>query len=259
MIEFYKYEGAGNDFILIDNRDHIFQATPEKVEDMCDRHFGIGADGLILLENAEGYDFRMVYFNSDGHESTMCGNGGRCIVKFAYDLDLIGINTSFVAIDGPHQAEVLGESKISLEMIDVVEVEQVGSDYFLDTGSPHYVRKVPDVGGMDLVRSARSIRYNERFQQEGTNVNFFEPLEDRLMIRTYERGVEDETLACGTGITAVALVAELTGQNTHEGHSHLVARGGTLEVYYDREGNEFNNIRLVGPAKYVFKGEWPSE
>ncbi len=256
-MEFYKYEGAGNDFILIDNREHNFTATPEKVEDLCDRHFGIGADGLILLEDVDGYDFRMVYFNSDGHESTMCGNGGRCIVQFAYHQDLIGINTTFWATDGSHEAEVLGESKISLQMIDVAEVEQVGEDFFLNTGSPHYVRRVPDVGGMDLVRSARSIRYNERFQQDGTNVNFFEPLNDRLMIRTYERGVEDETLACGTGITAVALVAELTGQSTHQGHSHLVARGGNLEVYYDREGKHFKNIRLVGPARFVFKGEWP--
>ena len=261
MMEFYKYQGAGNDFVMIDNRSGELELgknlDTEIINRICDRNFGVGADGLILLENDTDADFKMVYFNSDGNESTMCGNGGRCIVAFAKFLTVFEDEVcNFRAIDGMHNAKLNG-GWVELQMIDVIEIEQIGNDYFLDTGSPHYVSFRENVNDLDLVIEGRKIRNNDRFKAEGTNVNFVETHQDILEVRTYERGVENETLACGTGVTAVALVAEIQGKNTKPNASRMKAMGGDLEVSYiknaDRAG--FTNIWLKGPAEQVFKGE----
>jgi diaminopimelate epimerase len=253
-IEFHKYQGTGNDFILIDNRQNLLSLTSEQILQLCDRRFGIGADGLMLLENEDGYDFKMVYFNSDGNQSSMCGNGGRCITAFAKQLGIIVDQARFLAIDGPHLALVQGEL-ISLKMQDVNHME-LGKDYFfLNTGSPHYVKLVNDLEHVDVNTEGSKIRYNERFREEGTNVNFVERLEDEVFVRTYERGVEDETFSCGTGVTAAALVAAVNGISTGKNGCAIKTLGGKLEVSFEKvlEQN-FYNIWLKGPAQFVFKG-----
>lgn len=258
-LEFYKYQGAGNDFVIIDDRSESFdRSNTALVAALCDRRFGIGADGLMLLRNKEGFDFEMVYYNSDGSESSMCGNGGRCLVAFAYHQGIVGEQCHFIAVDGPHDAEMIdwnGHQWVSLKMIDVEEVEQ-GTDYvYMNTGSPHYVKMSADLEGMDLVSEAKAIRYNDRFKAVGTNVNFIELEGDCLNIRTYERGVEDETLACGTGVTAAVLSAHATG-NIQSNALNVKARGGDLKVLFESDGKGYKNIWLQGPAERVFKGEW---
>lgn len=254
LIDFYKYQGTGNDFIMIDNRKSLITLTNEQVAFMCHRRFGIGADGLILLELEPGIDFKMVYFNSDGKRSSMCGNGGRCITAFARDLGLITDKARFLAVDGMHESTIMNEN-VALKMQDVKQIES-GTDYFfLDTGSPHYVKLVQDVEGMDVYNEGKKIRYNERFSEEGTNVNFIEKHDDELFVRTYERGVEDETFSCGTGVTAAALVAAVKGISTGKNNCLVKTRGGTLEVTFEKvlEQN-FYNIWLKGGAMMVYKG-----
>jgi diaminopimelate epimerase len=255
QLNFYKYQGTGNDFILIDNRDHSISLSTEQIRFMCDRRFGIGADGLMLLELEPGFDFKMVYFNSDGNQSSMCGNGGRCITAFAHHLGLISGKCRFLAIDGPHEALILENNIISLKMQDVKEVEINGDHYYLNTGSPHYVKTVDDVEHFDVVTEGKKIRYNDRFKEEGTNVNFIEKTDDGIFVRTYERGVEDETYSCGTGVTAAALVAGLHGMLSTKNSCHVKTLGGELEVKFDKvlEKN-FYNIWLQGPALKVFSG-----
>jgi diaminopimelate epimerase len=255
QIDFYKYQGTGNDFILIDNRVHPISLTTEQVKYACDRRFGVGADGLMLLETEPGYDFKMVYYNSDGNQSSMCGNGGRCIAAFARQLGVIGNRARFLAVDGPHEAVIEEDGIVSLKMQDVKQVEN-GSDYFyLDTGSPHYVKFVSGVEEFDVVGEGRKIRNSERFAEAGTNVNFIEKKEDALFVRTYERGVEDETFSCGTGVTAAALVAALNGIANSKNHCQVSTLGGRLEVSFEKvlESN-FYNIWLKGPAQMVFRG-----
>ncbi|TNE81805.1 MAG: diaminopimelate epimerase [Bacteroidetes bacterium] len=255
-LRFYKYQGTGNDFILIDNRNELLpRSNPELYGAWCDRRFGIGADGLILLQNKEGYDFEMVYFNSDGRESTMCGNGGRCIVQFAHDRGLIEDETRFLAVDGPHDARI-EKGIVSLHMQDVQGVESIGADFYLNTGSPHYVQFTnSDVGSIDLTTVAKSIRYNDRFAKEGTNVNLVEAKDHCLEVRTYERGVEDETYSCGTGVTAVALVNHICSENGSYRQA-IHTPGGDLAVSLTKTGEgSFSDVWLHGPATFVFEGE----
>ena len=257
-ITFFKYQGAGNDFIIIDDRsEHFDRSNTNLVAKICDRRFGIGADGLMLLRNKEGFDFEMVYYNADGHEGSMCGNGGRCIVAFAESIGIVGDKCLFVAVDGPHEAEMLYQDEkkwVSLKMIDVPNIEKGIGYVFMDTGSPHYVSfNSNNLDNMDLVEEARKVRYNERYSKDGTNVNFIDINENVLKIRTYERGVEDETLACGTGVTAAVLTAHITG-NVKGNAIEVKAKGGDLKVLFERVGNGYENIWLQGPAEFVFKG-----
>lgn len=255
LLDFFKYQGTGNDFILLDNREGKIDLLTEEVAALCHRRTGIGADGLMLLETATGYDFKMVYYNSDGQISSMCGNGGRCIASFAQRLGL-GKNGifNFLAVDGPHEAVVKG-SHVELRMQDVKRLEKGEGFYFLNTGSPHYVKFVKDLANLDVVAEGRAIRNSEAFRAEGTNVNFIESVGEEIKIRTYERGVEDETWSCGTGVTAAALVAAVTGTSTGRNSCVLQTAGGALEVSFERvlEQN-FYNIWLKGPALAVFSG-----
>lgn len=252
-ISFYKYQGTGNDFVMVDNRKHTFPAQDtDLVKHLCDRRIGIGADGLILLQDHPDYDFEMVYYNADGRVGSMCGNGARCTVRFAKQLGVIEDVACFLAADGEHQASV-ERDLIQLKMNDVPQVEQIGRDFYLNTGSPHYVRFVEDVEALDVYAAGRDVRYNERFVAEGTNVNFVQKLsEGEIFVRTYERGVEDETLSCGTGVTACALVAHLQGMQSP---IKVKVLGGELEVAFERtEEGLFKHIYLIGPARQVFTG-----
>jgi len=255
-ITFFKYQGTGNDFIIIDNRDLKFNRENNSlVAKLCDRRFGIGADGLMLLQTKTGYDFEMVYYNSDGNESSMCGNGGRCIVEFARGLGLVNDVAHFVAIDGEHEA-IVKPGFISLKMNDVKEVE-LNKDYcFLNTGSPHYVAFIDDVATYDVAGEGKKIRNNNRFKSEGTNVNFIEKLHDDLFVRTYERGVEAETYSCGTGVTAAALIAAIKNISTTKDYCDIKTLGGNLKVKFKKHAdNSFTDIWLEGSAVFVFKGE----
>ena len=252
MIKFYKYQGTGNDFIMIDNRNRSFPKNDvDLVKKMCDRRFGIGADGLILLENHESLDFQMVYYNSDGNESTMCGNGGRCIAAFAHFLNVLENKAKFNAIDGFHEAEING-NVVKLKMIDIPEIAKIDADYQLNTGSPHFVRYVDDVQNLDVYKNGYEIRNSEPYKKEGINVNFVSKISDNeVFVRTYERGVEDETYSCGTGVTASCLtfMNEFGG-----GEVSVKTLGGNLKVYAEKYEAGFRNIWLEGPAEYVFEG-----
>jgi diaminopimelate epimerase len=256
MTKFHKYQGTGNDFILIDNRSLSFTKSAEEIERLCHRRFGIGADGLILLENEEGYDFRMVYFNADGNEGSMCGNGGRCIVRFAHDLEIINESTSFIATDGPHEA-TLDAELIKLKMMNVTGITEMEQDSFLNTGSPHLVREVSDLREFEVKQNGSEIRFSEYWRVKGgVNVNFTSYLPDnKLHVRTYERGVEDETYSCGTGVTAAAIHAVLRGG--FKVPVNIKTLGGELFVSFEipNEGAEITDIYLSGPAKRVFTGE----
>jgi diaminopimelate epimerase len=255
-ITFFKYHGAGNDFVIIDNRDLEFpyKEVPEQIEKICDRHFGVGADGLILIEHKTGFDFEMVYYNADGYLGSMCGNGGRCAVAFTHFLGMIKSNGRFLAADGPHQAEVIRPDWVRLQMRDISEVEKGGSYYFLDTGSPHYVQFVDQMDRLDVVTEGRKVRYNDRFKEKGTNVNFVEAQNQGIKIATYERGVEDETLACGTGITAAAIAYYLHLETKPETPIAVQAKGGQLSVEFTPHHGQFTEVWLNGPAEQVFKG-----
>jgi diaminopimelate epimerase len=253
---FYKYHGAGNDFIIIDNRENKIELVKEQIRNMCDRHFGIGADGLMLLINKTGYDFEMQYYNADGNIGSMCGNGGRCIVQFFYERIMQKPEYVFSAVDGDHEASIENNGWIDLKMKDVDAVEVTSfSDYILDTGSPHYVKPVGDVWNVDVVKEGREIRYNRRFTAHGINVNFVELNEDEsISVRTYERGVEDETLSCGTGVTASALM--FAHNDNGFNRVNVKTPGGHLAVEFEKKREfVFENIWLCGPATFVFKGE----
>jgi diaminopimelate epimerase len=254
-MKFYKYQGAGNDFVVIDDRTNTFPVSQKYIADLCHRRFGVGADGLMLLQADEHYDFRMVYFNADGTEGSMCGNGGRCLVRFAHDLGIIDSHTTFIAVDGEHEARV-NEDTISLKMIDISSIEKTAQYDFMNTGSPHYVTYVEDLQNTDVYHQGKAIRYGEPFvSRGGTNVNFVEVLgQNTLSVRTYERGVEDETYACGTGVTACALSANLRyGFNDFV---NVKVMGGNLRIEFSKVGEDaYENIFLIGPAVKVFEAE----
>lgn len=259
LLPFFKYQGTGNDFVIIDNRQAVFKNyTSLVIEKICDRKFGIGADGLMLLQNHQAYDFEMVYFNSDGKESSMCGNGGRCISAFAYSLGVIKSEGTFWAVDGEHEVKIHNKGNnfsVALKMIDVPEIEINPDYYFLNTGSPHYVKFEESIDKMNVFEEGKAIRFNNRFKKAGTNVNFVEAKNGSLFVRTYERGVEAETLSCGTGVTAAAISASVKEKNSREFYD-IHTKGGDLRIYL--QGNEntgFHDIWLEGPAEFVFKGE----
>lgn len=257
-IPFYKYQGAGNDFIMIDQRERqwIKREDQALVEHLCHRRFGIGADGLILLQNHPNFDFEMIYFNADGREGSMCGNGGRCTVAFAQQLGVIGASCHFLAVDGPHDAIMNKADWVELKMIDVTHVEEGNNFYFLNTGSPHYVSFVEEVDKIDVVQAGRAIRYNERFRTAGTNVNFTQITDNGLHIATYERGVEDETLACGTGVTAAALAYHLKKGAANGAYEvPIKVKGGEMAIRFTATEHGFTDVWLCGPAKLVFAGQ----
>lgn len=253
-LNFYKYQGAGNDFVLLDNRNDALNLSTSQIAWLCNRHFGIGADGLMLLQNCAHADFEMVYFNSDGQESTMCGNGGRCIAAFAHHIGASGKEMHFKAIDGMHIATIKEDNNVDLHMQDVTDIEE-GEDFaILNTGSPHFVQWVKDVEQIDAFTEGRRIRNRDAFQPKGINVNFVARQGEAIAIRTYERGVEDETLACGTGVTAAAIVS--VGQQTGKFKVTVKAMGGTLWVSFEKtDAHNARNIVLTGRADFVFSGQ----
>lgn len=255
-LAFSKYQGTGNDFIIIDNRDLSFSKDDTKlINHLCDRKFGIGADGLILLENHHSTDFLMVYYNADGRQSSMCGNGGRCIVAFAKALKIIDSTTTFTAIDGDHEAQVDGDM-IRLKMQDVTSIEDHQAHTFLNTGSPHHIQLIENLDTLDVKTRGSELRYSKLYGSAGSNINFVQQKGANLFqVRTYERGVEDETLSCGTGVTAVAIAAHYQGW-TDMTAVDLEVEGGKLAVSFRKNDNGYDNIFLVGPAQLVFKGTW---
>ena len=258
-IHFYKYQATGNDFVIIDNREGKLSFTKEQIEKICDRRFGVGADGLMLIEKHPSLNFNLEYYNSDGSQS-LCGNGSRAAVEFASKLGLMNGKAIFNAYDGPHDAEILPGNVIRIKMADVREVKTIGEDYFIHTGSPHYIRFVKDLQNYPVFEEGQKIRYGDEFKPGGTNVNFVEVTGDSIFVRTYERGVEDETLSCGTGVTAAALAASLKGFSSPVKVNVL---GGNLSVEFKPTKNQpaasqsviFQDIFLVGPAKMVFEGD----
>ncbi len=254
MIKFYKYQATGNDFILIDNRNNKLNAVnKEFVKKLCDRRFGIGADGLMLLQNTDKADFEMVYFNSDGSGATMCGNGGRCIVAFAKKIELIGNNTKFVASDGMHLAKIDEAANVHLKMHDVSEVQINDKFVFLNTGSPHHVCFPSNIKNVDVYNEGRKIRYSEKYKDGGTNVNFVNIQNNNIEVKTYERGVENETLSCGTGVVASAISANLRTKQAYT-KFNVNTKGGKLQVIFDKNETVFSNIWLIGAADFVFEG-----
>jgi len=252
-IAFYKYQGTGNDFVMIDNREgNLPPVSTKLVQTLCDRKFGVGADGFIVLENHPTLDFTMHYWNADGSQS-FCGNGSRCAVAFAKRLGVIEQHAHFLSTDGEHEAEVLHNGWVSLHMHDVNEVEK-GEDYlFINTGSPHYIQTVSNTEEVDVVAAGQAVRYNDRFKGEGTNVNFLERGANEIRVRTYERGVEDETLSCGTGVTACAIAAHQLGWLDNDTCS-VTTQGGQLRIRLKEVDGGYQHIRLEGPATFVFSG-----
>ena len=255
-INFFKYQGAGNDFILIDHTmSPLKMIDNELIKQLCDRRFGIGADGLMFITKHEIYDFEMHYFNADGKIGSMCGNGGRCIVAFAKHLGMANRETNFLAVDGPHYARISDNGEwVDLQMIDVETITNDGDAFVLNTGSPHYVALQNNLKNFDVFTEGKKIRYNNIYSDKGINVNFVEDKGDHLFVRTYERGVEDETYACGTGVTAVAMA--IAKHKNQIGHikTDVKVLGGDIKIEFDYDGVNFTNVFLCGPAKLVFEG-----
>lgn len=252
-VTFNKYQGAGNDFIMIDNRQGIIDPGDSVlINRLCDRRFAIGADGLILVCEYDGLDYEMKYFNADGKIGSMCGNGGRCTAHFALKLRIAGNKQKFLAFDGPHEAQVENDI-VRLQMADVKGFKIVDGNFFINTGSPHYILFTDDVDSLDVYEEGKKIRWSEKFAPGGTNVNFVKIADNGLIIRTFERGVEDETLACGTGVTASAIAAALKG-HFDTSVINVRARGGDLKVEFKINNDEITDIWLTGPATFVYEG-----
>jgi len=254
-IPFSKYQGTGNDFVIIDQMSSPYVQADEKdwIKRACDRKFGIGADGLILLSPSDQYDFYMHYFNADGNIGSLCGNGSRCAVEYMFRKNYIDSECMFEAADGYHRARA-HEGYVELEMRPVEFIEKGVDHFIMNTGSPHYVTFVEDLSDLDIVQTGQAIRYSNRFREDGINVNFVESNGDHIEVRTYERGVEDETLSCGTGVTASALAFALRNQ-TSTNIVKVQTKGGELIIRFDQTDSSFRNIWLCGPATPVFRGE----
>ncbi len=255
QLHFFKYQGTGNDFILADNRKNEYgHLNQVQIHQLCDRRFGIGADGLMLLNEKPGFDFEMKYYNSDGNESSMCGNGGRCITAFAKNLGIVSSNADFIAIDGLHKSEIDEQGYVKLHMNDVNNILVNETYTELNTGSPHYVHFTDYVDEMDMKKEGKLIRYSPKYKEDGINVNFVEKLaEHSIFVRTYERGVEDETLSCGTGVTASAIAFKVDAIG--EQHVKVKTLGGDLEVFFTIENkNAVHSVLLCGKAEFVFEG-----
>ncbi len=254
-MRFYKYHGTGNDFILIDNRDNPIAISQSAIKSICHRRFGIGADGLMLLNRHTSFDFEMQYFNSDGNEGTMCGNGGRCIVAFAKKLNIITNSSTFLANDGIHKAKISDSNIVELEMQDVKNITKINNGCFLNTGSPHFVIFSENINEINIKIEGTKIRNTDSFKPDGTNVNFVKLNNNKIFVRTYERGVEDETLSCGTGVTASAIATNYS-LNSDITLYKIQTLGGNLEVSFDKiSKHHYSNIKLKGPAKFIFEGE----
>lgn len=253
-MKFFKYQGTGNDFVMVDNRKGGFNDSKENIAFICHRRFGVGADGLILIENNEGFDFRMRYFNADGAEGSMCGNGGRCAVQFASDLGIFENETRFVAVDGPHISEIK-DGIVYLHMIDVDLIREEDGGFFVNTGSPHLVIFDFDIDKIDVKAVGASIRYNDYWlARGGVNINFVEITDaGHIKVRTYERGVEDETYSCGTGVTAAAIVSHV--KKFTNSNLDIKTLGGILKVSFN-VSHKIEDIVLAGPAMRVFEGEF---
>ena len=254
IIEFYKYQGTGNDFIMIDDREKEFDLTEnDLIAALCERRMGIGADGLILLREHDTLDFEMIYFNADGKQSSMCGNGGRCIIAFAQMLEMIEDETTFMAIDGEHKGRLMDDG-IYLQMQDVKKIEGVGDGLVLNTGSPHYIEMVDELDYIDVDKQGRKIRNSVPFKKDGINVNFVLDASE-LQVRTYERGVEAETLSCGTGVVATAIAMHYANC-IEETLVNVKTKGGELTVSFEEFNGGYRNIWLSGEASMVFAGEF---
>ncbi|MBS1487853.1 MAG: diaminopimelate epimerase [Bacteroidetes bacterium] len=256
-LPFFKYEATGNDFVIIDNRDINFLPDKNQIAKMCDRKFGIGADGLILIEKHKTLDFNLIYYNSDGSAS-LCGNGSRAAVKMTTSLGITGSKTKFNAYDGMHEAELLHNGHVRLKMNNVDLIQKIEKDFFIHTGSPHFIRFVDNVKKFPVFEEGKKIRYSNAYQPQGTNANFVELLNDNsIFVRTYERGVENETLSCGTGVTAAAIAASY---KNYKSPVSVKTLGGELWVEFSVAPNgSFTDVYLVGPAKKVFEGMWTLE
>lgn len=253
-LNFLKYQGTGNDFVMVDAWNDVMVLSNDQVAFLCDRRFGVGADGLMIIRRHPELDFEMIYYNADGAPGSMCGNGGRCIVRYAFDQGYIGKETRFMASDGPHEALVIDPLTVSLKMAEVQQVEERGKDLFLNTGSPHYIRFAEHADLLNIEEEGRKIRYNDEFREKGTNVNFVEQRGTELFVRTYERGVEAETLSCGTGVTASALAMAYVNKTEGSSSTGIITPGGQLKIKYNYKDNRFTDIWLEGPATFVYKG-----
>ncbi len=254
LLHFYKYQGTGNDFVIIDNRDGSIQLSNKQVALLCDRHFGIGADGLMLLNKHDSYDFEMIYYNADGAPGTMCGNGGRCLTKFAFDKGIQPSSYSFIASDGEHEAVIDANGWVHLKMIDVQEISKLNEATVLNTGSPHYILPVSDLSNYDVFTEGKKIRYNKTYNEKGINVNFVEWNENELFVRTYERGVENETFSCGTGVTAAAIA--MSADSTGLQETKIRTLGGSLLIKFNKiDAQHFTDVWLCGPASFVYDGQ----
>ncbi len=254
IIPFYKYQGTGNDFIVINDQDGSIKLSKEKIAQITDRKFGVGSDGVILIRPHEEYDFEMIFYNPDASQS-FCGNGSRCAVLFAFHMGIAGRQVEFLSTDGPHSAKINNDSVVELKMADGVKVDKLAEDaFFANTGSPHYVKYLEDIQQIDFISSAKEVRNSPNYIENGVNVNFIEKADNGIRIRTYERGVEDETLSCGTGVTACALVHAVS-MGSNNGEISVDTKGGELSVRFVFNGNSFTDVWLKGAATYVFKGE----
>ncbi len=254
-IDFCKYQGTGNDFVMINSfKNDSFTIDSKDIATICHRRFGVGADGLILLERSAQYDFKMKYYNADGYEGSMCGNGGRCAFQYAKELGLIDSGAVFEAIDGKHEAYFVDKNLINLKMQDINKVKKTPLGLFIDTGSPHVLIPTENIENKDAYNEGKKIRYDNYFAPHGTNVNFYEVKNDAIHLKTYERGVENVTWACGTGSIAVAVGAFVEGLINYSSSIRIVSKGGVLQVSFEHKNNTYNNVWLSGPAQKVFSG-----